>query len=152
MFSLPHAHGPLRMMQAGLFDVLRGRFRGGQALHTVPAREQRLQSVVSNLSHLFNTRQGSLAHLPDYGLPDVTAAYRDNPRSVDDLRRTIRDAVRKYEPRLRRIRLQHRDTDRDEMNLVFLMTAELEDGQRVQLQTTFTSHEMAQVRPQHQSF
>ena len=33
---------------------------------------------MSNLNRLFNTRQGSIAHLPDYGLPSLQACMEAN--------------------------------------------------------------------------
>ncbi len=134
-------------MNAGLYDVLRGAFGDGTPLDAVPEHEQRLMSVVGNLTHLFNTRRGAVAHLPDYGLPDVASAFRDRPHSADDLRRAVREAVETYEPRLKRIRVEHERTDRHAMHLVFILLAELEEGQRVRFETTFTSQELTTVRP-----
>jgi len=104
-------------------------------------------SVMSNLSRLFNTRQGSIKHLPEYGLPDIMTLYRDAPHSIDGLRRSIRKAVVTYEPRLRRVRVEHRETEEYTMRLVFMVRAEMMDGTRVQFQTTFGSQESARVQP-----
>lgn len=136
------------IMRAALYDVLRGTFGDGTSLDAVDEYEHVLYSVVGNLTHLFNTRQGSLPHLPDYGLPDIASAFRDQPHSIDDLSGSIRKAVETYEPRLRHVRLEHRETDRSAMRLVFWLTAEMTQGQRVRLKTTFASENLAQVRSQ----
>ncbi|GAB4255126.1 MAG: type VI secretion system baseplate subunit TssE [Thermoleophilia bacterium] len=133
-------------MQAGLYDVLRGRFYGGTMLADVPEHERRIQSVMSNLNRLFNTRQGSLAHLPDYGLPEAATIYRDAEYPIEELRKNIKEVVEKYEPRLRRVHITHQGTDDDRFRLSFLITAELERGERVRFQTTFATNDLVHVR------
>lgn len=137
-------------MEAGLIDVLRGRFSNGQAVVDEGRGQQRILSIIDNLSRLFNTRRGSLAHLPDYGLPDITQVYRDLPYSIDGLRAAIKEVVEKYEPRLRRVRVEKHEKTTDEhfdMHVSFIVTGVLLKGQKVQFQTTFTSNELAHVTP-----
>jgi type VI secretion system protein len=134
-------------MDASLYDVLSGSFADGRSLTSVREDQRRLWSVVSNLNRLFNTRRGSVEHLPDYGLPDMLTVYRDAARSIDDLRRSIKQLVEAYEPRLRRVRVKHRETEEYEMRLVFLLEAELIDGSSVRFETTFSSHDSAKVTP-----
>jgi type VI secretion system protein len=135
-------------MEAGLIDILLGRFQDGQAVADEDPAHRKLRSIIDNLSRLFNTRRGSIAHLRDYGLPDISQVYRDLPYSIDGLRTAIKQVVEKYEPRLRRIRVeqvQGREAD-FEMRVSFIVTGELREGQKVQFQTTFKSNELAEVR------
>lgn len=134
-------------MEASVYDVLTGTFADGRPVTSVRKERRRLWSVVSNLNRLFNTRRGSVEHLPDYGLPDMLTVYRDAPRSIDELRRAIKDLVESYEPRLRRVRVKHRETDDYEMRVMFLLEAELVDGPQVRFETTFASHDSARVEP-----
>lgn len=134
-------------MKAGLFDVLTGQFADGREVAGVSRDEQQLQSVISNLNYLFNTRCGSLPHLPDYGLPDITEIYRDAPDSVLKLRRSIKEAIERYEPRLRRVRVDPQETDPHEMRLVFIVSGEMPDRKPVRFQTTFSSNEVTHVEP-----
>lgn len=137
-------------MEAGLIDVLLGRFLSGEALFDEDERQHKLLSIIDNLTRLFNTRRGSLAHLPDYGLPDVSQVYRELPYSIDGLRAAIKDVIEKYEPRLRRVRVEKQEKDKDgeyDMRVSFIVSAELLKGQRVQFQTTFASNDLAEVRP-----
>ena len=137
-------------MEAGLIDVLIGRFLSGQAVADEAPQQHRLLSIIDNLTRLFNTRRGSLAHIPDYGLPDISQVYRDLPYSIDGLRAAIKDVVERFEPRLRRVRVEKQEKDKDEeydMRVSFIVTAELLKGQKVQFQTTFTSNDLAEVRP-----
>lgn len=134
-------------MKAGLLDVITGRFRDGEEVRAVPPDQHELRSIISNLGYLFNTRRGALPHLPEYGLPDITEIYRDIPDSVLKLRKSIKEAVDQYEPRLRRVRVEPQVTDPYEMRLVFLVSGEMLDGRQVRFQTTFSSNEATAVAP-----
>lgn len=133
-------------MEAGLFDVLSGRFADGRRIESVRAEEQQVLSIISNLIRLLNTRRGAIRHLPDYGLPDISEIYRDMPDSVTKLQTAIEQAIEKYEPRLQRVRVEYHDTDPFAMRLTFLLSGERMNRQKVQLQTVFSSHELASVR------
>ena len=134
-------------MKAGLFDVLTGEFAGNQPLDAVAESDYLRMSVLSNLNYLFNCRRGSLEHLPDYGLPDITEIYRESPDSVVRLRKSLKEAIEKYEPRLRRVRVDPQDANPYEMRLVFLVSGELPNREPVRFRTTFSSVEAARVRP-----
>ena len=135
-------------MEAGLLDILLGQFLDGQALADEEGARRKLRSITDNLSRLFNTRRESLPHLPDYGLPDISQVYRDLPYSIDGLRTAIKQVVEKYEPRLRRVRVEQQGREEDqEMRVSFIVTGELLQGQKVQFQTTFKSNDLAEVRP-----
>jgi type VI secretion system protein len=134
-------------MKAGLLDVLVGRFSDGEYVSGVSEDEHQLRSIISNLTYLFNTRRGSLPHLPEFGLPDITEIYRDVPDSVLKLRKSLKEAVEQFEPRLRRVRIEPKTTDPYEMRLVFLVSGELPDRRQVRFQTTFSSTEATAVAP-----
>jgi type VI secretion system protein len=132
-------------MEAGLIEALNGTFLNGLNLNEVDSSQHRVLSILDNLNRLFNTRCGSIDHLQDYGLPDTTQVYRDLPYSIEGLRTAIKEAVRKYEPRLRRVRVDHQQDDPYAMRITFILSAEMLRGQKVQFQTTFASHELAHV-------
>ncbi len=134
-------------MEASIYDVLSGGFANGRPVRSVREDDRLLWSVVSNLNRLFNTRRGSVKHLPDYGLPDLTTVYRDSPRSGDELRREIKDSIKKYEPRLRRVRVERRNTDEFEMRMIFIVSATLMNGEQVRFETTFESQRSTEVEP-----
>jgi type VI secretion system protein ImpF len=74
------------------------------------------QSVRRDLENLLNTRwrcvewPESLAEIEDslvnYGIPDFTATHFDAAQDPDILLRAIEDCIRRFEPRLRDVRLQ----------------------------------------------
>lgn len=63
-------------------------------------RDAACQSVRDHLQRLFNSRRGSLVHLPDYGMPDIAALYLALPYSRDQIMACLRQSVSLYEPRL----------------------------------------------------
>lgn len=129
-------------MTSSLYDVLTRRtpHAPGRGAGLVP-------SIIANLDRLFNSRRDGLAHLPDFGLPDVSQIYRDMPESIGGLTRAIQALVERYEPRLSRVRVEHQDTDPYAMQLEFLLSAELPDRSPVQFRTTFSSVEPVHVDP-----
>lgn len=134
-------------MRFALLDALTGRFEGGERVLDVPEEDQRLQSVLANLRRLFNARRGSIAHLPDYGLPDLSNASPSSPEKIEALRLAIREAVESFEPRLRNVRVRREPGDADSPHLVFLLSAEMGPAGRVRFQTTIRSSEPVEIRP-----
>ncbi len=128
-------------MDVSLLDVLQGRFADERPV----GEEVRIRSVLANLQRLLNARRGAVGHLPAYGLPDITEVYRDMPDSIGLLQQAIKETIETYEPRLTRVRVEHRSADRAAMRLVFLISAELTGGERVRFETTFSSTAAAEV-------
>ena len=79
--------------------------RGRVEPSTTEDVEALMASVRRHLVRLLNARHGLSKALPDYGLPalvDVTTGSGDFWRSIQE---AIRVAIEKYEPRLRRVRV-----------------------------------------------
>jgi phage baseplate assembly protein W len=55
------------------------------------------------MQRVLNCRAGTLAHLPDYGLPDMTKILQGMPGTAHELMGTLSAVLLKYEPRLKRI-------------------------------------------------
>lgn len=58
------------------------------------------EAVREHLALLLNTRQGSVSHLPDYGMPDLSGFYKGFPDSLKQLGESIHETVSRYEPRI----------------------------------------------------
>ncbi|MEO6527592.1 MAG: type VI secretion system baseplate subunit TssE [Gemmatimonadaceae bacterium] len=132
-------------MKIALLDALTGRFEGGEQVTDVPEREQRMRSVLGNLRRLFNARQKGMAHVPEYGLPDLSDISPTAHEKIEALRGAIRDAVERYEPRLRNVRVQRDSSEGDSAQLVFLLVAEMHEIGRVRFQTTIRSSEPVEI-------
>ena len=86
-----------------LYEMLSGNFSGGLSLNQVSEQNQVILSVLDNMQRILNCRAGTLAHLPDYGLPDMTKILQGMPGTAHQLITTLSAVVLKYEPRLSRI-------------------------------------------------
>ena len=86
-----------------LYEMLSGNFSGGLNLNQVSEQNQVILSVLDNMQRILNCRAGTLAHLPDYGMPDMTKILQGMPGSAHQLITTLSAVLLKYEPRLNRI-------------------------------------------------
>lgn len=83
-----------------LYEMLLGNFAGGLALNQVREEDQVVLSVLDNMQRILNCRAGTLSHLPDYGLPDMTKMLQGMPGTAHALIDTLAGVLLKYEPRL----------------------------------------------------
>lgn len=86
-----------------LYEMLSGNFSGGLSLNQVSEQNQVILSVLDTMQRILNCRAGTLAHLPDYGLPDMTKILQGMPGTAHQLITTLSAILLKYEPRLSRI-------------------------------------------------
>ncbi|TXU04107.1 type VI secretion system baseplate subunit TssE [Enterobacter hormaechei] len=86
-----------------LYEMLSGNFSGGLSLNQVSEQNQVILSVLDNMQRILNCRAGTLAHLPDYGLPDMSKILQGMPGTAHELITTLSAVLLKYEPRLSRI-------------------------------------------------
>jgi len=134
-------------MKQALFENLTGQFVDGTPIDSVAAEKRGVMSIMDHLNRLFNTRDGSLTHLKDYGLPDISEIYRKMPHGIEELQKAIKRTVEKYEPRLKKVKVTPLDTDPKDFRLVFILTGELAEGGLVRFQTTFTSLGSSSIAP-----
>ncbi|WP_158940290.1 type VI secretion system baseplate subunit TssE [Burkholderia sp. S171] len=88
-----------------LYDMLLGHING-DALDDHDDNTLEILSVLENLRRILNTRAGTLKHLPNYGLPDLTTVYRNLPVSAHQLKAQMEATLLVYEPRIRSIDLE----------------------------------------------
>ena len=94
---------PLEHNAPSLYEMLSGSFSSGLSLHQVNEQNQVILSVLDNMQRILNCRAGTLSHLPDYGLPDMTQILQGMPGTAHQLLQTFSDVLLKYEPRLKKI-------------------------------------------------
>lgn len=87
-------------VRPSLYEVLLDNFGGELSLHEVAEDDQAVLSVLDNLQRILNCRAGAIAHLPDYGLPDMSRILQGLPGTAHSLMGTIADTLLKYEPRI----------------------------------------------------
>ena len=84
-------------------------------------------SIIENLTKLLQTRQGSVQHLPDFGMPDIMQEYMNAGYTFDPLRKTLKEAILKYEPRLAKVRIDEPKFDKDNFRIFFRIMATIQD-------------------------
>ena len=84
-----------------LYETLYNNFTGDLALNQVSEQNLVILSVLDNMQRILNCRAGALAHLPDYGLPDMTSILQGMPGTAHQLMSTLSAVLLKYEPRLK---------------------------------------------------
>lgn len=93
------------MPQPSLYEMLTGYFSGGLPVSSVPEEEQVILSVMDNIRRILNARTGTLAHLPDYGLPDMSKLIQGLPGSSHKVMAILSATLLKYEPRIKSVTL-----------------------------------------------
>ncbi|EKN4695816.1 type VI secretion system baseplate subunit TssE [Yersinia ruckeri] len=91
------------MPQPSLYEMLFGNLAGGLDLHQVSEENQVVLLVLDNMQRILNCRAGTLSHLPDYGLPDMSKILQGMPGTAHSLLTTLSDTLLKYEPRLKNL-------------------------------------------------
>jgi type VI secretion system protein len=85
------------------------------------------ESITEHLRALLNTRRGSCATQPDYGVVDFTDLVHGFPGSIQVLQQAIRATLMRFEPRLRNVTVRPVPTG-DPLLLRFEITAQPAQG------------------------
>ena len=93
------------MSQPSLYEMLTGYFSGGLPLDAISEEEQLILSVMDNIRRILNSRAGSIAHLPDYGLPDMSKMIQGLPGTAHNMMNILSTTLLKYEPRIKSVSL-----------------------------------------------
>ena len=85
-----------------------------------------IDSVLSHLQRVLNTKTGTVQIADDFGLPDFTDLVYNYPEAVRGLERSIQIMVQKYEPRLKMVRVRFIPQEDPRLSLDFQITAEID--------------------------
>ncbi len=118
-----------------LYDMLLGHI-GDVPLSAYEDKTLEILSVMENLRRILNTRAGSLKHLPDFGLPDLTNVYRNLPASAHLLKKQMEATLLIYEPRIKGIEIDVLPADPG-MVISYMMTCHLRKQGLVRFGTHF---------------
>ena len=113
-----------------LFDVL---LSEGAAPKTMSSLIQ------EDLHRLFNTRRGSLRHMPEYGLPDLQTIYQSFPRGKKDFVAMIQVMISRYEPRLYNVNVIERDSESRKCIINLIISATIQGQASAKFDSYFYS-------------
>lgn len=128
-----------------LYETLLQNFDGDLDLHQVSEEDQYTLSVLDNVQRILNSRVGALAHLPDYGLPDMSVILQELPASAHGMMTTMERTLLKYEPRLAAINIELLPQVQPG-HLEYALQVQLKSGQRVNFGTTMAAEGKVLVR------
>ena len=107
------------------------------------------EAVREHLLLLLNTRQGSVSHLPEYGMPDLSEYYKGFPDSLKQLADALKSSISKYEPRIGDLQVVLASTSRTGFEAVFSINGVLwvDGGQpeKVEFKTTVKGDGRARI-------
>lgn len=86
-----------------LYEILTGNFTGDLDRQSISEADQVILSVLDNMQRILNCRAGTLTHLPDYGLPDMSKILQGMPGTAHSLLTTLSATLLKYEPRIKKL-------------------------------------------------
>lgn len=132
-------------MKTGLFECLTGKFLDGNPVDSVPEGYLKTKSIMDHLFRLLNTRRGSIKHLPDYGIPEFSEIFHSTPEGIKRLQEAIRETVKKYEPRLQKIRVETSEIEGDQSKVYFVISAEIIEGPEVMFRTTLVQNQPPEI-------
>lgn len=93
---------------------------------------RQINSIISHLSKLLNTRQGSVSIAPDFGVPDITNLPGENIlETKQKVEAVIQGVVQKYEPRLKNVKMYMQQEEKAEFSLKFRLEANLTEKEDV---------------------
>ena len=87
-----------------------------------------IDSVLSHLRRLLNTRQGNVLIAADYGIPDFLHFLQSYPESVQEIEQNIKKTIDKFEPRLSETKVTFLPDEDDTLILRFRISAGLAVG------------------------
>ncbi len=128
-----------------MFEALTGHFANGAAIDDFAPATHMFLSVQDNVQRILNSRRNGLAHLPDYGLDDLSEIYRHLPSSAHKLRHAVEVTLLKYEPRLKSVEIVIEDTEPG-MLLSFTMSCYLHQAGLVRFGTHFSPDGQTRLR------
>ncbi|CAK9889266.1 MULTISPECIES: type VI secretion system baseplate subunit TssE [Pseudomonas] len=128
-----------------LYELLLQNFEGELELNQVGEEDQQTLSVLDNLQRILNSRAGTLAHLPDYGLPDMGMILQGLPGSAHGLMSTMVNTLLKFEPRLAAVDVVLLPQSRPG-HLEYTLDVQLKGGRRVSFGTTLAPEGKVLVR------
>ena len=124
------------MRNLSLYDILVGQFASESQnidetdfteLDALTEEQKLRSSIIENLRMVLSTRQGSVQHLPYFGMPDILQLYFNSNNSIEPIKKEIRAVIMKYEPRIAEVQVQKSDFDQETMKITLKVIATIKD-------------------------
>ena len=87
--------------------------------------DQIVESVIRHLTRILNTKRGNVPIAEDYGVPDLTDFLSLPSESVNEIERSLRQVIQRYEPRLKVQRVSFVPSEEGDLSLRFEIVSRL---------------------------
>lgn len=126
------------IVKGNLFERVTGRPIPTEVVGVVEGETALEREILTHLHLLLNTREGSVPHLPGYGLTDMGEVYARLPDSESMIREKLRALISDYEPRLSNVVVDHVDAKPHSSHLEIVVRYQLRDEPRRGVRTMRT--------------
>ncbi len=93
------------------------------------SEDQKLSSsIIENLRMILGTRKGSVAHMPDFGMPDILQLYNEFGDPLEKLKEDLHNVILKYEPRIGEVRFEETEFDQKILRASIKIIIRLKDN------------------------
>lgn len=103
------------------------------------------KSILRHLKLLLNSRQGSLKHLPEFGLPDIAEIYQSLPYSLNDFARVVSQTILRYEPRLAQVYVRAKQIEQNDCVIRLVIDAKINNRVAIKLNTYFSAERLVNI-------
>lgn len=86
------------------------------------------RSVLAHVQKMLNVRQGNVAALPDFGLPDINDLAHRHGNPVPELKKAIKQCIERFEPRLTKVRVRYAPDPAAPLDLRFEVAGQVSAG------------------------
>ena len=107
-----------------LFDRL-NRPKGGAARTASDGTPGQIRSILKHLQRMLNSRVGHAPAQMDYGIPDPGEVAHNYSDAINQIQKSIKACVEKYEPRLTAVNVMHVVATDDILTLRFQITGQV---------------------------
>jgi len=106
---------------------------GCESVYSIGSNQQSLmKSVKVNLQQMLNVREGSVAALPDYGMPDFNDLVYEFPDAIYQLQVAIKSFLLKYEPRLDDVVVSYIPDSSQPLQLKYRVSVQVNQNRQVE--------------------
>jgi len=102
-----------------------------------------INDIKNHLQCLLNTKQQSVAWLPNYGMPDLSGLLQSLPYTKQELLKQMKTTIERYEPRLSHIQIEDKQTHKEYALLEVSITAQLRSDKTICFTSCFDNNAYA---------
>ncbi|KDN13096.1 hypothetical protein BGI40_09475 [Snodgrassella communis] len=133
------------MIDASLLEKITLNFFGDVPFNILDSKKHYIYSVMNNIERILNTCRGSVKHIPDYGLPDLSIIYRHLLSSLSLLQKYINFTIFKIRASCTVLQIQMVENKSTDFIIAYELLCKLKEVGYIRFSTTFDGDEAVRV-------